>query len=107
MGKIPEEAALAAAAWWADSMLEPAEESERKFFIDVLISRIEESEGLPELKRESDLSSVLFDTVMESGIDPAMIPDHTEMVLDADEKILARSGEHLPWEQVWPEAEKD
>lgn len=103
---ISREAALAAATWWLNSMIEPVDESSRNFFIDVLASRIAENEWLPELKCDGQPSGVLQDSAMESGIGIENYRDHSEMVMDADGKIFARSGEQAPWEQVWPEEEK-
>lgn len=97
------EAALAAATWWLNSMIEPVDESSRNFFIDVLASRITENEWLPELKCDGQPSGVLLDSAMESGIAIENFRDHSEMVLDEDGNILARSGEQAPWVQVWPE----
>ena len=62
---ITSEAALAAATWWLNSMIEPVDESSRNFFIDVLASRITENEWLPELKCDGQPSSVLLDSAME------------------------------------------
>lgn len=101
---VSREAATAAATWWLNSMIEPVDESSRYFYIDVLASRIQE-DVFPELKCDGQPSGVLLDSAMESGIGIENYRDHSEMVLDEDGKILARSGEQ--WEQVWPEAEED
>ena len=104
---ISREAAVAAATWWADSMIEAPSEESREFFIDVLASRITENEWLPELKCDGQPSGVLYDSAMESGIGIENYRDHTEMVLGEDGKILARPGEQMAWVQVWPaEAEE-
>lgn len=105
--RLSNEAATAAATWWLDSMIEPVDESSRTFFIDVLASRIVEEGEMPELKCDGQPSSVLLDSAMESGIGIENYCDYSEMMMDADGKILARSGEQAPWKQVWPEADED
>lgn len=103
---ISREAALAAATWWLNSMIEPVDESSRNFFIDILASRIQE-EIFPELKCDGQPSEVLYDSAMESGIGVENYRDHSEMVMDEDGKIIARTDDQASWEQVWPEADED
>lgn len=105
--RLSNEAAMAAATWWLDSMIEPVDESSRIFFIDVLASRIVEEGEMPELKCDDQPSGILFDSAMESGIGVENYRDHSEMVMDEDGKIIARTDDQASWEQVWPEADED